>query len=147
MTERKDLKNTECFDCGGPFTAAGVGTGYGTMRTGERVCYHCCGERDKLEMQQTGRLTAYLTKDSTTGKWCISNWPGSLKFPLLTGSSPKISKRGGGFGSQRQDAWFVGPDSHIWHAINRGDNEIARCRRTKSRWVQSDAGGYHEVRS
>lgn len=77
-------------------------------------------------MLETGRAILYLSKDEA-GAWHVTNWPGSLSFPARVHSSP----RGGGFGSPRLDAWFTGPDGATWHAVNRGDNQIARCRRLK----------------
>lgn len=117
------------LDCGHtpsphkPFT-----TGYGITPDGKTHCYTCCAAQDRANMVTTGRATLYLTKDKA-GAWQISNWPGSLTFPV---ARVKTSPRSGGFGCQRTDAWFRGPDGNMWHAVNRGDNQIARCRRLKA---------------
>ncbi len=136
---------TELLDCGhaAPILPPGHvgGTGYGE-HNGKTHCYACCADLDRAEMIKTGRATLYLVKrlpkDATEPyafRYWVTNWPGSLSFPCLhmpgTHEGARRSKRGGGFGSQRTDAWFTGPDGYVWHAINRGDMDIACCRRTK----------------
>lgn len=103
---------------------------YGESAIGETFCYACAALRDREAMQRDGAITLYLTRDRETNEhaWKITNWPGTLRFPA---GRVKHSRRGGGFGAQRTDAWFIGPDGATWHAVNRGDNEIARCRRVK----------------
>lgn len=121
--------NTELLDCGHPASPhSDCTTGYGTTADGKKHCYGCCADRDRADMLATGRATLYLSKDKA-GAWQVSNWPGSLVFPV---ARVKTSPRGGGFGCQRTDAWFRGPDGAMWHAINRGDSQIARCRRLKA---------------
>lgn len=136
---------TELLDCGHPRTprpAGAGGTGYGVHK-GRTACYACCADLDRAEMIATGRITLYLgrrlesTPKAFAFRHLVANWPGSLSFECLsrpgTYEGVKRSSRGGGFGSQRTDAWFVGPDGYVWHAINRGDMDLARCRRTKER--------------
>lgn len=128
------------LDCGhglSPLRPGPGGAGYGTTRDGKKVCYSCCANNDLTEMQATGRATLYLVrKSSADGKEFdiftrhVTNWPGSLEFRC---SEVRHYPRGGGFGSQRTDAWFNGPDGYVWHAVNRGDNDIARCKRTKEK--------------
>jgi hypothetical protein len=62
--------------------------------------------------------------------WKITDWAGLLRFPV---GRIRHSKRGGGFGVQRTDAWFMDQDGATWHAVNRGDNQIAHCKRLKGR--------------
>jgi hypothetical protein len=93
-------------------------------------------------MIETGRATLYLvsrpnpapatlgTINRDTRHWFVTNWPGSLEFRAYGAS---VKPRGGGFGSQRTDAYFPGPDGYVWHALNRGDSQIARCRRTREK--------------
>jgi hypothetical protein len=121
-----------CIKCTQPFTADGIGTGYGIDKDGNKVCYQCCAESDRAYMVDNGKITLYLTEKGVT------NWPGTLVFPVF--GVPRKSRNN--FGAKRLDAWFVGPDRHIWHAVNIGDNEIARCKRTKETWVPSPHGGY-----
>lgn len=132
---------TALLDCGHPAPALSAdhtgGTGYGTDADGKRHCYACCAAIDRAAMVATGRATLYLVQreftDSADGtkfkRWRVVNWPGSLEFPVRG----PVSHGKGGFGAQRTDAWFAGPDGYVWHAINRGDNQIARCKRTKGR--------------
>lgn len=129
------------------------GTGYGVDHaTGTRKCYACCAQSERASMIATGRATLYLVRRSVTVapsdtdgrpleetaalranpkatvmRYFVTDWAGELEFKTL----PGIRHGAGGFGSQRTDAWFVGPDGFVWHAVNRGDNDIARCRRTK----------------
>jgi hypothetical protein len=76
-----------------------------------------------------GRAVLYLASPNVQGgHYSVTDWPGVLRFYVH-----KVVRRniGGGFGAQRTDAWFIGPDSYVWHAVNRGDNDIVRCKRTR----------------
>lgn len=144
------------LDCGHPPSDHGPHTtGYGIDPvTGARSCYQCCADKERVSMIETGRATLYLVlrtvpvslgdtdgrpladtielrtnPKATVARWFVTDWPGLLKFKCFPGV--RRNARGGGFGSQRTDAWFVGPDGYVWHAINRGDMDIARCKRTK----------------
>ena len=124
------------------------GTGYGVDSAGRKHCYQCCSDRERASMVATGCATLYLTRDPKedglrSPAYSVTDWPGKLRFPAI---GVKVSRRGGGFGSQRTDAWFVGPDGYVWHAINRGDMQIARCKRTREKWVKQAHGGYAAVR-
>lgn len=139
--------STELLECGHPATpqkpGAG-GTGYGCdPDTGARSCYQCCADKERASMIETGRATLYLVRrknenQATCGmmnrhafNYAVTDWPGKLEFTCY----PKVahSATGGGFGSPRTDAWFAGPDGYVWHAVNRGDSQLARCKRTKER--------------
>lgn len=132
------------------------GTGYGTdPNTGARVCYACCATRDIASMQEDGRIDLYLSRHPDAGTealvqdgrgrhyqqgtlpaadWQVTNWPGSLRFRVL-----RIKRSTGyGFGGSypRLDVWFAGPGPdgpYLWHAVNAGHHQIARCKRTKER--------------
>lgn len=115
------------LDCGHtPSAHSHFTTGYGTDSAGRRSCYECIAVQDRRDMIEMGRATLYLTRDGSA--WKVGNWPGTLTFPAY---GVKVSRYGGGFGSQRTDAYFIGPDGKEWHAVNRGDNQVARCRRIK----------------
>lgn len=103
------------------------GSGYGLdPQTSAKVCYACCGLRDRESMIKHGDATLYLVR-SDNGQWKITNWPASLSFPC---GSPRKGRHN--IAGSRYDAWFAGPDGFIWHAVNYGENsQIARCRRTK----------------
>lgn len=118
-------------DCGHTIPALPAGhcggTGYGTdPETGRTACYACCAERERAAMIATGRAVLYLDELDVT------DWPGLLRFPIV--ERHNHARGTGGFhGAQRTDAWFHGPDGHVWHAVNRGDMQLARCRRTAQR--------------
>jgi hypothetical protein len=102
-------------------------------RTGARLCYACCAEADLSQMERGEPIVLYLTGSGKPPQgYSITNWPGSLKIHPM---SVKHS-RGVGFYGRRfdiYDVWFIGPDDHIWHGRNQGDNQILRCRPTKAR--------------
>lgn len=124
--------NARVLDCGHkPSKHSPMTTGYGTTSDGKRHCYACCAERDRASMIETGRATLYLIEPKPGQiNARVTDWTGHLEFVAW---GLKRATRGGGFGSQRTDAWFAGPDGYVWHAVNRGDNQIARCRRTKEK--------------
>jgi hypothetical protein len=119
------LPTAVCSHCSDVCFGNGLHVGYATDRQNNVFCFRCCATQDVDQMLRTGAIVLYLDNKG------ISNWSGALRFPLY--GSYSRSKRGGGFGSQRTDAWFVGPDGYIWHAINRGDMQLARCRRTRDK--------------
>jgi len=136
----KTRNNKLCRDCRKPFQRepGSIGTGYGYDAKGWKVCYACCGKRDLADMIETGTATLYLTggKGSTYplnhgahSPLDIINWPGTLR---IRAHYSTLAKGGGGFGSNRIDVWFTGPDGKAWHGINRGDMDILRCRRLKA---------------
>jgi hypothetical protein len=121
------METTELLDCGhAPSAHESFTNGYGITADGKRHCYECCADADRASMIETGCATLYLVGSATGSE--VTNWPGSLRFQC---HYTRHSKRGGGFGSQRTDAWFTGPDGKVWHAINRGDMDVAQCRRLK----------------
>lgn len=73
------------------------------------------------------RLPLYLTDGDLT----VSNWPGTLKFPVLYSRRGDHNMAGP---DSRVDVWFRGPDGYVWHGTHIGHwNEIVHCRRTKER--------------
>lgn len=135
--------------CGHPPTpqAPGAGgTGYGRVfvrsdASGdvyETRCYDCCAAHIRDRMAKGHPATLYLvehtggtlSEHSNRDRARVTDWTGKLSFDV---TGLRRSPRGGGFGSQRTDAWFNGPDGYVWHAINRGDMDIARCRRTRQK--------------
>ena len=120
-----------CADCGiaKPLGGSGCGTGYGYKSRSNRakpICYACCGENDRKEMAKTGKAFLYLSKAEGKSPWKVSNWPGTLAFPVyyVQESFHNFAGRNG-----RRDCWFTGPDGARWHAVNIGDNQVARCKR------------------
>lgn len=132
---------SKLLDCGHaptPQKEGACGTGYGTDSDGKTRCYQCCADKGRADMLATGRATLYLVESdgskiepfTARDRMRVTDWPGLMVFPV---TKFRRNANGGGFGSQRTDAWFAGPDGYVWHAINRGDNQIARCRRTKEK--------------
>ena len=127
-----DHKNETCHDCGGAFTSDGCGTGYGVGLDGYRVCYACCGKRDRATMIATGRFVGYLTggylSRGASKPWTVGNWPDSLEFRATVREGRHNIAR------VRRDAWFDGPDGFEWHGVQLGNNsEIITCKRTTRR--------------
>ena len=121
----------EILECGHlPSQHGTLDTGYGTYApTGERHCYACCATNELARMQETGRSCLNLTKGRPgESERVVTDWGGHLRFPAY-GYSRKA--RGGGFGCQREDAYFTGPDGFQWIATVRGDMQLAMCKRTR----------------
>lgn len=85
-------------------------------------------------MVETGRALLYLAETTRTdgnmkplhSAWHVSNWPGSLQVAIPI--PPRKSRHN--FGLWRLDFWFPF-EGFWWHGYNIGDNQIARCKRTK----------------
>lgn len=89
-------------------------------------------------MKEEGRITLYLTykfvdhehftyfsRELYDGK--LTNWPGTLCYKATS-----IRKGHHNIAGSRVDVWFVGPDKHVWHGAQYGDNtQLCHCRRTK----------------
>ena len=121
-----------CIDCQHTLPAhPSGGTGYAFSGETERVCYACVAKRDAQTMSQDGhsnRLPLYLSKQD--GRWTVTNWPGTLRFPVLhcTTGHHNIART-------QTTVRFVAPDGHWWSGRQYGDNTtIVHCRRTKQRW-------------
>lgn len=72
-------------------------------------------------MRRDGRITLYLWKSNVT------NWPGSLSFPLL---SVRVGKHN--IARSQRSVLFVGPDGFVWSGRQYGENsDLCHCRRTK----------------
>lgn len=115
------------LDCGHePIKDAyGINAGHGQDINGKTFCYACCAEQNKDSLRRKEPICLYLTEEPFGYK--VSNWPGTLCLSVL---ERRTSKRGGGFGAQRIDVWFRF-EGQLWHGINRGDNQILRCKPVK----------------
>lgn len=126
-----------------------IGAGYGTDENGARLCYSCCAERDRAYMAEHGKHDGlYLVVNrehqapavgmcGTGGApYYVTNWPSTLRFPVygVRQSWHNLAGRNG-----RRDFWFNGPDGFVWHGVNIGDQDLARCRRTKEQWRKGEA--------
>lgn len=130
MTTQAD-QTFVCVDCREiePIRTKG-GTGYATCHTDDtvrpsgKVCYACCGIRNREDMIRNGRITLYWDSRKVT------NWPGTLVFTECEYRSSFHNMAGK---DGRTDVWFAGPDGFTWHGVNIGDHQILRCKRTKQR--------------
>lgn len=105
-----------------------IGTGYGVTTEGVKHCYACCADDDRAAMLRDGRITLYLSSIPTRRADRVTNWPGSLSFPVVWWKEGRA-----GFGGQSVTAYFRGPDGELWSARNQGTfNQIARCQRLKA---------------
>ena len=142
------MSNPTICSCGHPPTPqkpGACGIGYGSLfireeadgsKVYETRCYDCCAAYTRERMSSVGKADLYLVrKKSADGKEFdiftrhVTDWTGHLEFRCI---ETRHYPRAGGFGSQRTDAWFAF-EGYIWHAVNRGDNQMARCKRTKKR--------------
>jgi hypothetical protein len=91
------------------------------------ICWDCAALIDvghMLKMGHSGQLPLYLTCNDSG--WSVSNWPGSLRFPVM-----RIKKGKHNIGRTRADVWFVGPDGFMWHGVQVGEwTQICHCKRT-----------------
>jgi hypothetical protein len=125
------------LDCGHVPSAHGEHT-TGTAHThdGKEICWDCCALLDTAHMLVDGstqRLPMYLSRKSilqqNDGTWFVSNWPGSLSFPVQ-----RITKGKHNIARTRYDVWFYGPDGFIWHGVQFGEwTQICHCKRTRER--------------
>ena len=123
----------DCVDCGEHKVHVNPndigGTGYAVVReddTEKKVCYDCCGKRDRISMKAEGRAVLYLTKRE--GKQFVSNWPGTLTLPV------KYSRTGRhNIAGTRETVWFTGPDGREWWGVSYGQwTQICHCKRLKA---------------
>lgn len=100
--------------------------GYGEDDAGNTYCFACCAVRDSAAMIETGKATLYMVPQYP-GKWHVTNWPGSLSFPIH-GGCPSEGRHN--IARKQYSARFTGPDGKTWTARKYGDNtDIAHCRR------------------
>ena len=121
-TETEKAVVTHCPRCHRPFSdfATPCTTGYGTLPSGEQICFACCADEDRKEMREKGRITLYLTDHEVT------NWPGTLRFKVLEKRSSYHNMVGR---NGRTDVWFKDEAGNRWHGVNIGNSQILRCRK------------------
>jgi hypothetical protein len=99
-------------------------TGYGEVY-GQKFCYACCGEMDKRDIETADKFTLYLVKKN--GKQFVSNWPGTLSYPVHHSSKGKHN-----IAVVRYDVWFTDHLGRNWHGVQYGDwTQICHCKRIK----------------
>ena len=139
------MRDFTCSQCGRVCALPPAGhtgaAGYALDERKNKICYDCCAQNDKAWMREKGTISLYLTKDAS-GLWQACNWPGTLCFPVI-GNRVSTSKAAAyGRYIPRTDAWFVF-EGWVWHCVSKGDMDLARCRKTKERWINTGtAYGY-----
>ena len=126
-------KQFTCDSCGRTLiNESTFTTGYGETPDGKKHCYECCAMGDVEYMTDNGKWTGYFVEGKNVKDGRVTNWPGSLSFPIFAGSPSRSNTN---WGLWRSDFWFAGPDGHIWHGYQIGENsQIAHCKRTKRKW-------------
>lgn len=100
------------------------GTGYGTDKDGQKVCYECCGKQDAQRMRETGKAVMYLGRRGEGQE--VLNWPGSLRLPVQGTKTGRHNIAG-----KRYDVWFQF-EGQAWHGVQYGDfTQICHCKRVK----------------
>lgn len=129
------METFTCIDCSQDkeVPSEGGGTGYATTDNKEKVCYACCGERDKKYMEENKNIDLYLSGMSNVVKTNLPqdkveviNWPGTLRFRVQN-----VRKGSHNIARQRTDVWFTDHKGNKWWGRNTGDNDIVRCRKVK----------------
>ena len=117
----------KCSKCGKTIVSDGIAAGYGIDRDGNKICYDCCAEMDKADLDNlaVGEKTVfYLTHQD--GKYEIVNWPGSLRIPC---SFARVGRHN--IAGTRTDVDFSF-NGKKFHGTQYGDNsEICYIRRVK----------------
>lgn len=114
-------------DCGHPGH-------YCTFGDSDKTVCDVCSMRVELgRMLKEGKTCLYLSRvhnDLNQERYKLTNWPGTLEFPVMGWSKGKHNIAG-----SRIDVWFRGPDYKVWWGVQYGDNtQLAHCRRTKLEW-------------
>lgn len=115
----------DCADCGHHFVHMVKigGTGYASTDDGGKICYECCGRRDRVRMKHDGKICLYLTKDKDN-RTIVCNWPGTLKIPVQHKTTGRHN-----WARVRYDVWFLF-DKSWWHGTQYGDNTmLCHCKR------------------
>lgn len=116
----------------------GQPTGY-VKHEQERICYNCWAKFEIIWMCESGEATLYLT-EPWKNRWpgyktaCdfrveVVNFAQTLRFVSDDVKRSVYPLRGRKI--YRIDVWFTGPYGDRWHGVNRGDNQILRCKRLK----------------
>ena len=122
------MEKAICSVCGKECVPDGISTGYGVNGKGEKVCFECCAKEDEkqlMSLEVGQKMCLYLTMEKDSRRGFVTNWPGTLKIPVVfwVGSH--------NFAGKRYDCQFR-HGGHEFHATRYGDNsEICHVRRTK----------------
>lgn len=151
MTNAQTKFNGSCDTCNRPLMGAVTtgGTGYASDDLARRHCYECCADHDRAYMRAKGKVTLYLVakvhgatadtvptartindQETYRKQWAVTNWCGTFERTPFT--VRRSTSYGFGRSFPRYDAWFAF-EGFVWHCVNKGDMQIARCKRTKER--------------
>ena len=117
------------LDCGHEESPhSSITRGYGITKDGQKHCYECCAQADRMWMRVNGKITLYLDME----KEQVTNWPGSLFHTIFN-----LKRSRHNWAGYRYDFHFVS-DGFYWHGYSIGDNtQIAHCKRTKDIYPNS----------
>jgi hypothetical protein len=124
MKEQQEEK-VICHDCGKVIEPPdNFSTGYGIDQDGHKVCFNCCGKRDRKELfdaKPGDKFVFYLIekKNETTGQteYYVTNWPASLKIKLH--ATPRKGRHN--IAGRRLDVWFI-QNGKNFHGTQYGEN-------------------------
>jgi hypothetical protein len=122
--ENAEIKTFKCVDCNEVkiVNVEGLSTGFGYTKEGDKVCFSCCGIRDKAQMLEKGKIALYWHGGA------VSNWPGTLTFRPV-----KIRKGRHNMGGTVTSIYFR-VDGQPWSGKHVGQNtEMTHCRRITER--------------
>ena len=103
-------------------------TGYAIYKSGEKVCFNCCGVIDRADLARNNKGTLYLSRNAITGGYELTNWPGT--FRIFINHTPR--KGSHNLARYRYDVWFTF-DGSEWHGVQYGDNtQLCHVRRLKA---------------
>lgn len=131
----------KCFDCKqfkklpeeGSFS-----TGYGFDADFNKICYTCCGLRDKKEMKENGKITLYLKHNPINKHYqyadgIITNWASSLVIKC------RVKKGKHNIAGTRYDVWFTF-EGEAWYGVQYGEHsQLCYCKRLKQHEVERKA--------
>jgi len=119
-------KTLKCSRCGNDIVSKPDGsTGYAIEDAGNLVCYECCAKEAEKFMQEHERIALYLVL-THGAKREVTNWPGSLRFPVRYYKKGRHNLAG-----VRRDVWFDF-EGYQWHGVQYGEfSELCYCRKTK----------------
>lgn len=110
-------------------------TGYGIDKDGNKICFACCGENDKKELESLpigGKTMHYLSMidnkaNTFREKYKLTNWPGTLEIRPYYARTGRHNIAG-----KRLDVWFKF-DGKEFHGIQYGHNtQICHIKRIKN---------------
>ena len=129
---KEHTEECKCFQCGGDFVKNyDFDTGYGVNHDGHRICFKCCGENDRKDLDSLNfgeKIIFYFTKENNekSGYGTISNWPGSLKISCY------YRKGWHNMAQVRHDVWFTF-NGKKFHGVQYGYNsELCYIKRVKN---------------